>query len=184
MPPHPVPVHPHHAIPKHPIELDRQPPSEVRRRDLERPPIPPHARLRMVRPDRVKPMVAQFLVAPRVQRQFDGPIVWDIHDPPLRIIERRRRRPPRLPSLHQATAPAEIEVQRIVRRVPQREPPTPIHQQPFPHIRRLHTIPAPPRANLRDFEITENGCRFSFHANTPRRLRYNGRAAERFSPTR
>src|SRR5205085_2860859 len=89
----------------------------------------PDAVLRVVRPDGVEAVLGQFLVAARVERQLDRPVMREIDGSPFLVVEGDPRRPARFARLHEAAVADEIEVQRRIGGVTQRETPAFIEQQ-------------------------------------------------------
>src|SRR4051812_40910906 len=88
----------------------------------------------MVGPHCAKAVIRQLLVALRVERQLDRPIVWQIKSSPLAVIKLRTRRAARFAGLDQRAVAYEFEVERGVSRMPQCESPIAIQRQSLPHL--------------------------------------------------
>src|SRR5207249_3121962 len=83
----------------------------------------------MVRADGVEAVLAQLLVAARVERQFDRPVMGEVERSPFAVIKLHPRRAARLAGFDQAAAAGEFEVQSRIGGVAEGKSPAPIHQQ-------------------------------------------------------
>jgi len=78
-------VHKHQHATEGPVELHRDPPAQIAGSDLELPPVPAHAGLRIPPPQRFVPVRILFLVA--YKWQFHRTVVGQIERPPLAVVE-------------------------------------------------------------------------------------------------
>ena len=110
----------HGAVAERAVELQPEPPAGICRRQFKRLPVPADAVLRESFPQRFRAMRG---VALRVERQFDGPVVWQVDPPPARVAVHRAGRADARAGLGQVLADPPL--------VAEVEPPAEIHQEAF-----------------------------------------------------
>ena len=130
-----------HAVAEHAVELDGNAATEIARRNLERAPIPADAGLGKLASQRLEAVrrPAVFLGlrrrrAARGKRQLDGPIVRQVHLPPVAIVELQLRRccRPVARLRERALVLAEVEVAVQIEAVAEMKAPVEVQEQLLP----------------------------------------------------
>ena len=77
-----MPIDPHDAVAEDAVELDTDALAKIALRDVERAAIPADAVLGEIRADREASVLDVLALVLLHQRQFDAPVVREIHDSP------------------------------------------------------------------------------------------------------
>ena len=132
--PNEISVQKHQRAAKRAVKLHRDAPSLIFLRNIERPPVPAHARLRIPPPQRFVAVAVLLLVAHK--RQLHRPVMRQIQFAPLRVVKLRRRKP-QLARLGEISLPhAESQIAQRVSSVPLKKLPAKIKQQTLPRRHR------------------------------------------------
>ena len=160
-----VAVEDHHRFPIGAVELDRDPPARIGRRDVEDAAVPAHAGLGVVASQRVGSLARQRGVV--LEGQRNRPVVGQVHRCPLAVVVGQVAGGEKAAGLLETARPAgaETEVLRGVVCVTEVEAPAEIQQRPFAQLRCRRRRPRRPVLGLRcGFGHSDGGCRRDGHA--------------------